>query len=224
MDFLKRTKLLIGDSGIEKLNKANIILFGCGGVGGYTAEMLVRSGIVNITIVDFDVVDVTNINRQIIALNTTVGKNKVDVLKQRLLDINPNANVTAICERYTENSNILNTGYDYVIDAIDSVADKLALIKQSHNLGLNIISAMGAGNRCDIPEFKVVDISKTFNDGLAKIIRKKLRDAGIEKHKVVFTSNPRVEHEGNDIGSIAYYPAMCGCVLSAYVINEIVGV
>ena len=119
---------------------------------------------------------------------------------------------------------IIKENIDYVIDAIDSVADKLALIKQSHNLGLNIISAMGAGNRCDIPEFKVVDISKTFNDGLAKIIRKKLREAGIEKHKVVFTSNPRVEHEGNDIGSIAYYPAMCGCVLSAYVINEIVGV
>lgn len=223
MKFLNRTKLLVGETGIEKLNKANIILLGCGGVGGYTAEMLVRSGVTNLTIVDFDIVDVTNINRQIIALNSTVGKNKVDVLKQRLLDINPKANITAICERYTENSNILNNNFSYVIDAIDSVADKLALIKQCHNLNLKVISAMGAGNRCDIPEFKVVDISKTYNDGLAKVVRKKLRELGIEKHNVVFTSNSRVEHEGNVVGSIAYYPAMCGCVLSAFVINDIIG-
>lgn len=222
MSFLDRTKLLIGDTGIKKLNESNIILFGCGGVGGYVAEMLVRSGIGHITIVDFDKVDETNINRQIIALTSTIGQPKVEVLKNRLLDINPDCEVITIHDRYIEGSNLLDGGYDYVIDAIDSVSDKVALILDAHNRGLNIISAMGAGNRCDIPEFKVVDIYKTFNDGLSKVVRKKLRDNGINHHKVVFTTSLPVEHDSNTIGSIAYYPAMCGCVLSSYVINDII--
>lgn len=222
MSFLDRTELLIGDSGIEKLNKSKIILFGCGGVGGYVAEMLVRSGVGSITIVDFDDVDVTNINRQIIALQSTVGRKKVDVLKERLLDINPKCTVVSICEKYHEGSSILNNIYDYVIDAIDSVADKVALIVDAHTRNIKIVSAMGAGNRCDIPEFKVADIYKTYNDGLSKVVRKKLREMGINHHKVVFTSSLPMEHENTTIGSIAYYPAMCGCVLSSYVINDII--
>ena len=221
MDFLKRTELLIGNDGLKKLNKANIILFGCGGVGGYVAEMLVRSGIGEITIVDFDKVDVTNINRQIIALNSTKGKNKVDVLKERLLDINPNCKVTAVCDRYKKGCNILNNSYSYVIDAIDSVTDKINLICESHSLNLNIVSAMGAGNRCDIPEFVVEDIFKTYNDGLAKIVRKKLRENNIKKHTVVFTKSLPIQNSENIIGSISYYPAMCGCVISSFVINEL---
>lgn len=222
MSFLDRTELLIGDSGIEKLNKSNIILFGCGGVGGYIAEMLVRSGVGNITIVDFDNVDITNINRQIIALHSTIGKSKVSVLKDRLLDINPACNVTAICDRYTAGCGLINSDFDYVIDAIDSVADKTALILDAHSKNLKIISAMGAGNRCDIPRFEVVDIYKTYNDGLSKVIRKKLREHGINHHKVVFTSSLPIDHKENTVGSIAYYPAMCGCVLSSYVINDII--
>ena len=222
MSFLDRTELLVGNSGIEKLNKSKIILFGCGGVGGYVAEMLVRSGVGSITIVDFDDVDVTNINRQIIALQSTVGRKKVDVLKERLLDINPKCDVAAICDKYHEGSNILNNTYDYVIDAIDSVADKVALIVDAHTRNIKIVSAMGAGNRCDIPEFKVADIYKTYNDGLSKVVRKKLREKGINHHKVVFTSSLPMEHESTTIGSIAYYPAMCGCVLSSFVINDII--
>lgn len=222
MSFLDRTELLVGKSGIEKLNKSNIILFGCGGVGGYIAEMLVRSGVGSITIVDFDKVDITNINRQIIALHSTVGKSKVLVLKDRLLDINPDCKVTAVCDRYTAGSELLNEKYDYVIDAIDSVSDKVALILDANARKYKIISAMGAGNRCDIPTFQVVDIYKTYNDGLSKIIRKKLRENGINHHKVVFTSSLPVDHDGTTIGSVAYYPAMCGCVLAGYVINDII--
>lgn len=222
MSYFDRTELLIGSLGIEKLNKANIILFGCGGVGGYVAEMLVRSGVGNLTIVDFDKVDITNINRQIIALNSTIGQYKVDVLKNRLLDINPNCNIVAINKRYTADCDLLDKSYNYIIDAIDSVSDKVALIKQAHDLNIKIISAMGAGNRLDIPKFEVADISKTYNDGLAKVVRKKLRDLGITKHNVVFTSSLKVEHDGTTIGSIAYYPAMCGCVLASYVINDII--
>lgn len=222
MSYFDRTELLIGSLGIEKLNKANIILFGCGGVGGYVAEMLVRSGVGNLTIVDFDKVDITNINRQIIALNSTIGQYKVDVLKNRLLDINPNCNIVVIKKRYTADCDLLDKPYDYIIDAIDSVSDKVALIKQAHDLNIRIISAMGAGNRFDIPKFEVADISKTYNDGLAKVVRKKLRDLGITKHNVVFTSSLKTEHDGSTIGSIAYYPAMCGCVLASYVINDII--
>ncbi len=222
MEFLNRTELLVGSDGLKKINKANIILLGCGGVGGYVAEMLVRSGVENLTIVDFDKVDVSNINRQIIALSSNVGRCKVDVLKERLLEINPSANIIAINERYTENSTILDDNFDYVIDAIDSVKDKVDLIVKSHKLGLKIVSAMGAGNRADIPTFKVADIYKTYNDGLAKVIRKKLKENGVLKHTVVFTDSLPLKNDSNVVGSIAYYPAMCGCVLSAFVINELV--
>ena len=220
MSFLDRTKILIGDEGIQKLSNSKVILFGCGGVGGYVAEMLVRSGIGDITIVDFDKIDETNINRQIIALHSNIGQNKVDVLKCRMLDINANCNVTALNVRYTKESTLLNQDYDFVIDAIDSVEDKVALICNAHQNNLNIVSAMGAGNRCDIPEFKISDIDKTYNDGLAKVIRKKLRDQGITKHKVVFTSSLK-QVSSNKVGSISYYPAMCGCTIASYVINEL---
>ncbi len=221
MDFLSRTELLVGNDGIKKLNKSNIILFGCGGVGGYVAEMLVRSGIGKITIVDFDKIDVSNINRQVIALHSNIGKYKVDVLKERLLDINPMCDVTALNIRYQKQCKILNNDFDFVIDAIDSVKDKVDLICEAHNLNLNIVSAMGAGNRCDIPEFVVEDIFKTYNDGLAKVVRKKLRENNINKHTCVFTKSLPQNIEQNTIGSIAYYPAMCGCVISSYVINKI---
>lgn len=222
MDFLSRTELLVGNDGIKKLNKSNIILFGCGGVGGYVAEMLVRSGIGKITIVDFDKIDVSNINRQVIALHSNIGKYKVDVLKERLLDINPMCDVTALNIRYQKQCKILNNDFDFVIDAIDSVKDKVDLICEAHNLKLKIVSAMGAGNRCDIPEFVVEDIFKTYNDGLAKVVRKKLRENNINKHTCVFTKSLPQNIEQNIIGSIAYYPAMCGCVISSYVINKII--
>ncbi len=220
--MFRRLELLIGDN-ISKLHKSKVILFGVGGVGGYVAEMLVRSGIGNITIVDYDKVDISNKNRQIIALNSTIGRVKVDVMKDRLLDINDNCNVTAINSKLTKD-NIEDFGlssYDYIIDAIDMVSSKIALIKYAKTNNIPIISAMGAGNRVGIPDVKIADIYSTSNDGLAKVLRHELRKLGIDKHNVVYTTN-KSNPCGDTIGSIAYFPAMVGCMLSAFVINEII--
>lgn len=222
MNQFYKTELLIGNSGVEKLKNSNVIIFGIGGVGGYACEMLVRAGVGNLTIVDFDNVDITNINRQILALNSNVGEPKVSAMQKRILDINPAINLKIINDRVTaQNVNeLLNNNYDFVIDAIDNVTNKIDLIVAAHNLNLNIISAMGAGNRIQIPQFEVCDLYKTYNDGLAKILRKKLKEKGILKHNVVFSKNIATNC-GDQIGSISYYPAMCGCVLSGYVINEL---
>ncbi len=219
--MFRRTEILLGDK-INKLFGANIIVFGIGGVGGYTAEMLIRSGVGSITLVDYDKVDISNKNRQIIALDSTIGKYKVDVMKDRISDINKDAKVTIIKEKLTpENIESFHLeNYDYVIDAIDMVTSKIALIKYCFDRNIPIISAMGAGNRMDIPKFEVTDIYKTYNDGLAKVLRNNLKKLGVTSHKVVFTSNIATPN-GDTIGSIAYYPAMCGCVLSAYVLGEL---
>ncbi len=217
-----KTELLIGNNGVSKLKNANIIIFGIGGVGGYTCEMLVRAGVGNLTIVDFDKVDITNINRQIIALNSNVGEFKVNAMQKRILDINSAINLKIVNTRVcAENvKELLAYKYDNVIDAIDSVTDKINLIVTAKELGLNIISAMGAGNRIQIPQFEVCDLYKTYNDGLAKVLRKKLKEKGINKHLVVFSKNQATPC-GEQIGSISYYPAMCGCVLAGFVINEL---
>jgi len=219
--MFRRLELLINEN-IEKLHKARIILFGVGGVGGYVAEMLVRSGIGNLTIVDYDVVDISNKNRQIIALDSTIGKNKVDVLKQRLHDINSECNVIAINDKLLKNNidefNLNN--YDYIIDAIDMVTSKIALIDFAHKNNIKIISAMGAGNRIGIPECVIGDIYETSNDGLAKILRQNLRKLGVKNHNVVYFKNKSI-YKGENIGSIAYFPTISGAMLSAYVIDDI---
>lgn len=220
--MFNRTEILLGEN-IQKLHNSKIIIFGIGGVGGYATEMLVRSGVGSITIVDFDVVDLTNKNRQIIALDSTIGKLKVDVMKDRIRDINSNCNVTAINDKLlVDNIDNFNLeDYDYIIDAIDMVSSKIALIEYAKNKNIPIISAMGAGNRVGIPKVKVVDIFDTYNDGLAKILRKKLREKNIHSHKVVFVENIATPN-GETIGSIAYFPAICGCVMSAHVIDELI--
>ena len=219
--MFRRLELLIGDK-LSKLNNAKVILFGVGGVGGYVAETLVRSGIGTLTIVDYDIVDISNKNRQIIALDSTIGKNKVDVMKSRLEDINKNCVVTAYnCKLLKDNVDSLHLeDYDYIIDAIDMVTSKLALIKYASDKNIPIISAMGAGNRIGIPDVKIADIYSTSNDGLAKVLRRELRKLGISKHNVVYTTN-KSNPCGDTIGSIAYFPAMVGCMLSAYVIDEL---
>lgn len=219
--MFRRLELLIGNN-ISILNKSNIIIFGVGGVGGYVAEMLVRSGIGNITIVDFDTVDISNKNRQIIALDSTIGRNKVDVLKERLIDINNNCNIVALNVKLTkDNVESFNLDkYDYIVDAIDMVSSKISLINYAKIHNIPIISAMGAGNRLGIPDVKIADIYQTSNDGLAKVMRRELRKLGIDKHTCVYSTNKSTPC-GETIGSIAYYPAMVGCMLSAYVLNQI---
>ena len=230
MEQFKRTQMIIGKENMEKLQNSSILLVGVGGVGGYIAEFLVRSGIGNITIADFDVVDVTNLNRQIISLNSTLNLPKVDVLKNRLLDINKHVNICSINQKINKNnveSVLMSNKFDYVIDAIDILEDKIALIITAKRLGLNIISAMGTGNKIGIPNFEITDIYKTNYDALAKVVRKKLRENNIENLEVCFSRDPATELQevaGNtrNIGSIVYYPAMCASVISAHIINKLI--
>ena len=216
-----RTELLIGSEGLSKLASKHITVVGIGGVGGVCAVMLARAGVEKMKIIDFDKVSASNINRQIIAYNSTIGKLKADVLKNMLLEINENIHLEVISEKLTaDNVSSLIGPTDVVIDAIDSLNDKISLIKFCKTHNINIISAMGAGNRCDIPSFECVDIYKTHNDGLAKVVRRKLREEGIDSLEVVTTFS-KAQSCGNTIGSISYYPTMCGCTLSAVVINKI---
>ncbi len=220
-----RTKALIGDDGVKKLENSHVAVIGVGGVGGYVCLMLARAGVGRITLVDFDRVDETNINRQVVANVNTIGMLKTEVMKNMILSINKDCKVDIFSERFCAlfADRLFSNKFDYVVDAIDSVSDKIELIVCCKQHGINIISAMGAGNRIDIPHFKVMDIYKTSNDGLARVMRKKLREQGIEKLDVVTSESPAIKNDENKniIGSISYYPAMCGCVLSAYVINKI---
>ena len=217
-----RTELLIGKENVDLLSKKHVTIVGCGGVGGYTAVMLARAGVGNMTIIDFDKVSSSNVNRQIIAYQSSIGRDKTDVLKEMILDINPQINIEAINQRLTEeNISFLIGNTDIVVDAIDSVKDKIALIIYCKKNNIDILSAMGAGNRCDIPKFEVVDIYKTQGDGLAKVVRKKLRENDITSLEVVTTFS-KAQSCGEIIGSISYYPAMCGCTMSAVVINKFI--
>ena len=222
MSFDERTKALIGENNIELLKSKKVIIFGIGGVGGYVVEMLVRTGVENITIVDFDVVSESNINRQIIANINTVGKLKVDCFKERILSINPNCIVNCIPEKLTEQNleSFDLKNYNFVIDCIDMVNSKVALIKYCHDNNIKIISSMGAGNRFAIPKFEICDIYKTQNDGLAKSIRSKLKKLGVKKLMVCYSNQDAKKQK--IIGSIAYFPAMAGITISAYVINQFI--
>lgn len=222
-DMFTRTKLLIGEEKLSKLQNSNVLIVGVGGVGGYSAEMLARAGVGSMTIVDSDLVDITNINRQIIALHSTVGQPKTEVFKTRLLDINPNLNLRALQMRYNAETSdsIFDREYDYIIDAIDSVPDKLHLIITAKEKGYNIISAMGAGNKFAIGDFYVTDIFKTSGDRLARKMRKLLREAGVKKLEVVCTDLPCSDITSTTVGSIAYMPPLCGIKLASYVINRL---
>ena len=178
-----RTSLIFGEENINKLNNAKVAVFGIGGVGGYVSEAIARSGVGKLTLIDGDVVSVSNINRQIIALTSTVGKYKADVMKDRIMDINPDAEVSTINSFLTpENIDSFNlTEYDYVVDAIDDVKAKLALIKFCFDNNIPIISAMGAGNKLDATGFEVSDIFKTSVCPLARIMRRELKKIGVDK-------------------------------------------
>lgn len=229
-EFNTRTKLLVGSEGIEKLKKSNVIVFGVGGVGSYAAEAIARAGVGKMTIVDFDDVDITNINRQIPALHSTVGKYKVEVMKERILDINPNIDIKAIKAKYTaENSDeILCEDYDYVIDAIDIVTSKIHLIDTCVKKGLKIISSMGMGNKLDPTKIVVTDIYKTQMCPLAKVMRKELRDRKVKKLKVVYSTEQPIKLKekimnGNKMtaGSISFVPSVGGLTIASVVINDL---
>lgn len=227
-EWLEREELLIGRENIEKLNKSTVAIFGCGGVGSYVLEALVRAGIGNIVIVDKDTVDITNINRQLIADTTTVGKDKVEVAKQRALKINPNINIEIHKCFYDENqTELIKPEYDYIVDAIDSVKSKISLIQEAHNKNVKIISAMGMGNKLNPTMIEVADISKTEMCPLAKVVRKRLREIGINHTKVVYSKEPvtrtdnSLENKGTT-ASISFVPSVCGLIIASEIVKDII--
>ena len=231
-----RTELLIGKQGLAVLAGAKVAVFGIGGVGSFAAEALARSGIGSLTLVDFDRIELTNINRQLHALHSTVGMYKADVMQARIQDINPDCRVDVRREFFQpeRDEDFLNPGFDYVIDAIDSIKPKIGLISGCLARGIPIISVMGAGRKLDPAAFQVVDISETYNDPLARVVRKGLRDLGITKGvKVVFSpelpQGPREEMGDADgkassqgrqpPGSIAFVPPAAGLIAAGAVVR-----
>ena len=229
-NFTTRTGLIIGDEGINKLKNSNVIVFGVGGVGSFAAEAIARAGVGNLTIVDFDDVDITNSNRQLPALHSTVGKYKVEVMKDRILDINPDINIKAIREVYNKDTreSILCEDYDYVVDAIDMVTSKIHLIETCKNKGLEIISSMGMGNKLDPTKIEVTDIHKTTICPLARVMRKELKDRKIKKLKVVYSTEQPKELKkkilnGKKVtpGSVSFVPSVGGLIIASVVINDL---
>ena len=220
--MFERLITLIGEDNVNKLKKANVLIVGLGGVGGYALETLVRSGIYNLTIVDGDIVELSNLNRQIISKRDVIGRPKALVAQARTLEINPDVNLKVINEFISEdNFSLLNIdSFDYVIDACDDLNLKLLLIKNADKYKL--ISSMGTANKMDMTRFKITTIDKTSYDPLAKIIRKKIKEEKIQTKFKVVSSDEKIIKNGTKLGTIAYMPAVSGLLCASYVINDII--
>ena len=221
-----RTELLLGKENMEKLAAARVCIFGIGGVGGYVAEALARSGVGHLELVDNDVVVLSNLNRQIIATHETIGQYKVEVMKQRILSINPEAEVvTHKCFYLPGTRGQFDfSKYDYVVDAIDTVAGKIALIQQADASGTPIISSMGAGNKLDATAFQAADIYETSVCPLAKVMRKELKKRGIKKLKVVYSKEVPVSPRQELVGSVAFVPSVAGLIIAGEVVKDLLGI
>lgn len=228
-ELFSRTELLIGQEGIEKLKKSKVAIFGIGGVGSYVVEGLVRAGIQNFILVDNDTVSLSNLNRQLIATTNTIGKAKVEIEKQRILEINPKAKVEIYQEFFLpETEGILDTTIDYIVDAIDTITAKIELIMRANNLQIPIISSMGTGNKLDATKFEVTDIYKTSVCPLAKVMRKVLKQKGIKKLKVVYSKEEPIKIKKEETnkkqvpGSISFVPSVAGLIIAGEVIKDII--
>lgn len=244
---LSRTELLIGEEALNKLKKSKVMIFGIGGVGSFTVEALVRSGVSNLILVDDDTVCLTNLNRQIHATYETISKNKVDVMKQRILSINKNCQVETkqIFVKPEDLEKIIPNDVDYVVDAIDTVSSKIALAVYCEKKGINLISSMGTGNKLNPSEFKVSDIYKTKVCPLAKVMRYELKKRGVKKLKVVYSEEiPRKPKEDDVItcktgcvctggtkkctakrqipGSISFVPPVAGMIIASEVVKDLI--
>ena len=225
-----RTEMLIGKEGINKLQKSKVAIFGIGGVGSYVVEALARVGIGSFILIDSDKITKTNINRQIIATTKTIGKLKVDVAKERILEINPNAHVKTYAEFFKQDSSIfLDNSINYIIDAIDTVSSKIELITKAKELNIPIISSMGTGNKLDPTKFEITDIYKTSVCPLAKVMRKELKKRKIDKLKVIYSKEEPIKIQKNDIetkksipGSISYVPSVAGLIIASEVVKDII--
>ena len=246
LEQFARTELLIGKEKIEKLQNSKVAIFGIGGVGSYVVEGLARAGIGNFILIDKDIVSVTNINRQIIATTKTIGKPKVEIAKERILEINPLAKVEIFQEFFcVENIKLFNKikDVDYIVDAIDTISSKIELIVNANNNNVPIISCMGTGNKLDPTKFEITDIYKTSVCPLAKAIRKRLKEIGIQKLKVLYSKEEPIKIEDNTkenmemvkikenelnnnkiIGSISFVPSVAGLIISGEVIKDIIKV
>lgn len=248
LNQFSRTELLIKEDGIQKLQKAKVAIFGIGGVGSFAVEGLVRSGIGNFILVDDDKICLTNLNRQIIATRKTIGKYKVDVMEERILEINPDAKIQTYQEFYMPNSktNIITEDIDYVIDCVDTVTAKIEIVKRCKELDIPIISAMGTGNKLDPSRFEITDIYKTSICPLAKVMRKELRKRNIDSLKVIYSKEEPIEIDEysnsscktncicppgtkrkctirNQVpGSISFVPSVAGLMIAGEVIRKII--
>lgn len=235
MERFSRTEHLLGSDAVNSLSDRHVAVFGVGGVGGYAVEALARSGVGHFTLVDSDVVSESNINRQIIALSSTVGRYKVDVMKERIMDINPSAEVEVKkCFFLPENADEFDfSKYDYVVDAVDTVAAKIAIIMKAKKENVNVISCMGAGNKLDPTAFRVDDIKHTSVCPLAKVMRHELKKRGIDSVKVVYSAEPPVKpvketaetslRRKDTPGSVAFVPSVAGLVIASAVIKDLCG-
>lgn len=232
--IFQREELLIGKENLIKLKNSHVIVFGVGGVGGFTVEALVRAGVGKLTVVDYDTVDITNLNRQIIATQNTVGKDKVEVIKERAISINPNIEIIAIKEKYNSETRDIffkEKKYDYIVDAIDLVSSKLDLIETAHKFNIPIISSMGTGNKINPTMLEVADINKTSVCPLARVMRRELKTRNIKKLKVVYSKEvpmkPLNEDGGREkyknVGSISFVPSVAGLIIASEVVKDICG-
>ncbi len=233
MERFIREEMLIGPEAMDKLRRAHVAVFGIGGVGSYAAEALARGGVGKLTFVDNDTIGMSNINRQLIALSSTVGRHKAEVMAERARDINPDVNVRYICGLYTAESrdDFFSSDYDYIIDAIDLVSSKLDLIETAMSRNISIISALGTGNKLDPSLFEITDISKTKNCPLARVMRKELRSRGIEHHQVLYSPEEPIKPREAETpppgrrsipGSVSWVPSVAGLMLAGEVIRDII--
>lgn len=237
LDQFSRTELLLGKEAMERLKNARVAVFGVGGVGGYVCEALARSGVGAFDLIDNDDVSLTNLNRQIIATHKTIGRAKVEVMRERILDINPKANVWIHeCFFLPENASEFDfSKYDYVVDAVDTVTAKLEIIMKAKEANVPVISSMGAGNKIDASKFLVADIYKTKVCPLAKVMRRELKKRGVKKLKVVYSEEEALMPIANEAmkeelsttgkrsipGSIAFVPSVAGLILAGEVVKDI---
>lgn len=224
-----RTSLVIGTEGVDILKRSHVCVFGIGGVGGHCIEALARVGIGKLTIVDKDVVDVTNINRQIIALHSTLGQRKTDVMKARLLDINKDLEIISLCDTYTiHNSNDYDMSkFDYVVDAIDMISSKIELIKRCNETKTPIISCMGTGNKLNPTMLEISDINKTSVCPLARVVRRQLKELGIKKLKVLYSKESPRYSDNEDksvIGSVSFVPSVAGLIIASEVVKDLINI
>ena len=219
-----RTALLLGECGVEKLHESRVAVFGLGGVGGFCAEALARAGVGHLTLVDKDVVEESNINRQIVALMSTVGQHKTEIMRRRIADIDPACNVAACTLFYLpETAHLVPlAGYDYIADCIDNVTAKLHLITAAQAAGVPVVSAMGAGNKLDPARFRVSDLAETKTDPLARIMRRELKKRGVEHLPVVWSDELPMPVHADMVGSVSFVPSVMGLIMAGHIVKELV--